>query len=100
MDNSEGLKMSWDLLNAWRSFQRSLVYDDLRTFLEANQASIQEELALESATKFDSPSDKSIRVLAGNLQAIGRILGFLYTRTDVLERELKDEPDTDQPNAE
>lgn len=100
MDSSEELKMSWELLNAWRSFQRSLVYDDLCTFLEANRASIQKELALESATKFDGQSDKSIRVLAGNLQAVGRILSFIYTRIDVLERELKDESDTDQPNDE
>ncbi len=99
MANLEVRKTPSELLNDWRRFITSEAYADLCAFLESNQIGIQEELATEAATKFDLPSDKSIRVLAGNLQAFSRILSFIITRIEVLETELGYESDTEQSNT-
>lgn len=100
MDNSKVLEISSELLNDWRRFTSSNVYADLCAFLECNRIGIQEELTAEASTKFDEQSNKSIRVLAGNLQAFSRIMSFVKTRVEVLQMELENESNTEQSDTE
>lgn len=89
----------YSLLQAWESFMRSEVYSDILSFLLDSQQSILNELLAESTTKFDEASDRSFRVLAGNNQALLRILAFMQTRAGNLIKELNiNEADTELPN--